>query len=52
MILIIANNNSYPGYNEVKRVKKSGDESEKNAEIDKCKSGCAYTSIHSFIRYD
>ena len=44
MILMIANNNSsYLGYNEVNRVEESGDESEKNAEIGKCNSGCAYT---------
>ena len=44
MILMIANNNSsYSGYNEVNRVEESGDESEKNAEIGKCKSSCAYT---------
>ena len=39
MILMIANNNSpYSGYNEVNRVEESGDESEKNAKIGKCKS--------------
>ena len=44
MILMIANNNSsYSGYNEVNRVEESGDGSGKNAEIGKCKSGCAYT---------
>ena len=44
MILMIANNNSsYSGCNEVNRFEETGDESEKNAEIGKCKSGCAYT---------
>ena len=44
MILMIADNNtSSSGYNEVNRVEESGDESKKNAEIGKCKSGCAYT---------
>ena len=40
MILMIANNiSSYSG----NRVEGSGDESEKNEEIGKCKSACAYT---------
>ena len=44
MILMIVNNNSsYSGYNEVNRGEQSGNESEKNAEIGKCKSGFAYT---------
>ena len=42
----MANNNySYSGYNEVNTVKDGGYESKKNAEIGKCKSGCAYTSM-------
>ena len=44
MILMIANNNSsYSGCNEVNRFEESGDESEKNGEIGKCKRGWAYT---------
>ena len=44
MILMIENNNSSDsGYNKVNRVEESGDESEKNEEIGKCKSDCAYT---------
>ena len=44
MILMIANNNSsYSSYNEVNRVEESGNVSEENAEIGKCKSGCVYT---------
>lgn len=39
---MIANNNFSSGYNEVNRVK-SGDQSENNAEIDKCKSDYTYT---------
>ena len=36
--MIANNNSSYLGYNEVNRVEESGDESEKNAKIGKCKS--------------
>ena len=44
MILMIPNyNSSYSGYNKINRVEESGDESEKNEEIGKCKSDCAYT---------
>ena len=41
--MIANNNSSYSGYNQVNRVKESGDQSKNNAEIGKCKSGCAYT---------
>ena len=41
--MIASNNCSYSGCNEVNWVEESVDESEKNAEIGKCKSGCAYT---------
>ena len=36
-------NSSYSGYNKISRVEESGDESEKNEEIGKCKSDCAYS---------
>ena len=40
--MIANNNSSYSGSIEVNSVEESGDESEKNAKIGKCKSGYAY----------
>ena len=49
---MIANNNSYSGYNEVNRVEESGDESKKNVEIGKCKISWAHTQFYNFIIHD
>ena len=52
VLMIVKNNSSYSGYNEVDRVEESGDESKKNMEIGKRNSSYAYTLFHNFIIHD